>query len=65
MSTRNQINKAEVIITKSYIATYLISTPAKTHEKIIWLDVSMQKRLGMHKFHSIYLQDRTRIKHSS
>jgi hypothetical protein len=55
MNTRNWINKTK-LITTSYIATYLISSPTKAHEKIIWLDVSMQKRLGMDKLHSIYLQ---------
>jgi hypothetical protein len=41
---------------KDGIATHLISSSAKTHEEIIWLNISMQKRLGMNKFYSIYLQ---------
>jgi hypothetical protein len=38
----------------------LISSPTKTHKKIVWLNVSMEKRFGMDKFHSVYLQERDR-----
>lgn len=54
-STKTEKNKLQGHA-KDGIATHLISSSAKTHEEIIWLNISMQKRLWMNKFHSIYLQ---------